>query len=75
MTRRRSSCGLWRALQCAAIMLLICLAAASRADAGACLWKREQPSGSYKICWYGCAGGDVAVSIKATRPCPLKIEH
>ncbi len=53
----------------------LCLTAASQADASACLFKREQASGRYKICYYACPAGEVAETIRATRLCPLKIEH
>ncbi len=53
----------------------ICIAAASRADAEVCILKRETPSISLKRCWYGCAAGDVPMTIRVMRPCPLKIEH
>ena len=32
------------------LVSLISAVALSRADAGACLWKRKQPSGSCKVC-------------------------
>jgi hypothetical protein len=54
---------------------LVC-AAASQAHAGACLLKRESPpSGFLKTCWYDCALGEVAVTVRATRLCKLMIEH
>lgn len=58
---------------------LICLASTLPSFAGGCLLsltKHEQRSGAaYKICWYNCAGGEVAVTIRSTRPCPLKVER
>jgi hypothetical protein len=58
-----------------ALVCLIGVAATAQAHAGSCLWKRQEESGSNKICWYACSHGDTAVTIRATRPCPLKIER
>ncbi len=61
-------------------LLLVCviaIASVSPTLAGAffiSLTKREQVSGFYKTCWYNCAGGEVAVTIPSTRPCPFKVD-
>ncbi len=63
-------------------LLLACLVLVASVSptlaAGSCLLSlrgHEHPSGaSYKICWYECLGGEVSVTVSATRPCPFKID-
>jgi hypothetical protein len=57
-----------------ALACLIGVATTAQAHAGSCLWKRQEESGSNKVCWCACSNGNTAVTICATRPCPLKIE-
>ena len=40
-----------------------------------CFLTGEQRSGLYKICYYNCVGSTVAITIKATKLCPLTIER
>jgi hypothetical protein len=39
--------------------------------AGRCLLDHEENADANKICWYQCMKGPTAVTIPATRPCPL----
>jgi hypothetical protein len=43
--------------------------------AGTCFYKSEKDSGTNKICFYSCAGGDAAITVKGYQLCPLTIKQ
>jgi hypothetical protein len=56
--------------------LLACAAALAASGASElCLLDRETESGMNKICFYSCASGDAAITIKSTQLCPLSIKR
>lgn len=64
---------LWR------VVLLVALMAGSalvRADGRAtCFLAGEVVNGNNKICYYDCPDGTAAITVKAYRLCPLRIQR
>ena len=45
------------------------------AHAGNCFLTGESTSGMNKICYYDCAGGEVAITIRSHQYCPYSINR
>ena len=57
------------------ITLVIVLTIIGTAYASTCFYKGERLNGLYRTCYYDCAGGTVAISVKAYEMCPLSIQQ
>ncbi len=40
-----------------------------------CFYKSDEVSGLNKICYYSCASGEAAYTVKAAQLCPLTIKR
>jgi len=56
------------------ITLFIILVIIGTAYASTCFYKGERVSGLNKICYYDCAGGTAAITVKSYELCPLTIQ-